>query len=429
VRKSKKLLVILAVVLALNLFFLSYARAEEPAPAITTIVTPGGDDVSYQIPLTVSVVYDGVTYENVYATTNSVITFGRPDGTYWTYPTTPSVSIESKDWWVLPQQMPDTHFIINVSEGGFQVDGNYRPYGTFTGDTTSIVITAQIQTDGTVAYSYAVNGPLAGNERTGAVLTDGTVVPLEQVNIIQVEEAPVLEPTPVEPEPVIPEPEPTPDPVVEPEPDTTVPTVPDTVVVLPPIIPPTPYEPPLVEEIVPEEPQVPVEEPQVPVEEIPAEPEPEPVEEEQPVEEELPPVEPEELPTEEEPEVIQVDEVDLETLTPDTPVQLDNGVVLDAGTVVALQLLENPAELLSEIFTDPGQVLTALSNIGADMSEEEREESEKVIVASVIAGQAAIQAAAMAAGSTTRTPSAPSAPAGGPMAGNDKPRASRRRNS
>ncbi len=428
-RKSKKLLVILAVVLALNLFFLSYARAEEPAPAITTIVTPGGDDVSYQIPLTVSVVYDGVTYENVYATTNSVITFGRPDGTYWTYPTTPSVSIESKDWWVLPQQMPDTHFIINVSEGGFQVDGNYRPYGTFTGDTTSIVITAQIQTDGTVAYSYAVNGPLAGNERTGAVLTDGTVVPLEQVNIIQVEEAPVLEPTPVEPEPVIPEPEPTPDPVVEPEPDTTVPTVPDTVVVLPPIIPPTPYEPPLVEEIVPEEPQVPVEEPQVPVEEIPAEPEPEPVEEEQPVEEELPPVEPEELPTEEEPEVIQVDEVDLETLTPDTPVQLDNGVVLDAGTVVALQLLENPAELLSEIFTDPGQVLTALSNIGADMSEEEREESEKVIVASVIAGQAAIQAAAMAAGSTTRTPSAPSAPAGGPMAGNDKPRASRRRNS
>jgi hypothetical protein len=185
------------------LFLLSpaYAEGEVPAPAVTTIVTPGGDDVSYQIPLTVSVVYDGVTYENVYATTNSVITFGRPDGTYWTYPTTPSVSIESKDWWVLPQQMPDTHFIINVSDGGFQVDGNYRPYGTFTGDTTSIIITAQIQTDGTVAYSYAVDGPLAGNERTGAVLTDGTVVPLEQANIVEVEVPPVLEPEPVPPTP------------------------------------------------------------------------------------------------------------------------------------------------------------------------------------------------------------------------------------
>lgn len=229
-RRSRNLLAAFCVALAGNLFFLSHARAEDVVPPeVTTIVTNGGDDVSYHIPLTVSVVYDGVTYENVYATTNSVITFGRPDGTYWTYPTTPSVSIESKDWWVLPQQMPDTHFIINVSEGGFQVDGNYRPYGTFTGDTTSIIITAQIQTDGTVAYSYAVDGPLSGNERTGAVLTDGTVVPLSEVNIIQVEEAPVLEPEPVEPEPepvpvdpvpeppvVDPTPEPTPEPVPEP---------------------------------------------------------------------------------------------------------------------------------------------------------------------------------------------------------------------
>jgi len=135
VRKSRNLLAVCFI--AFNfLFLISPAYAEETTSEVTTIVTAGGDDVSYQIPLTVSVVYDGVTYENVYATTNSVITFGRPDGTYWTYPTTPSVSIESKDWWVLPQQMPDTHFIINVSEGGFQVDGNYRPYGTFTGDTT-----------------------------------------------------------------------------------------------------------------------------------------------------------------------------------------------------------------------------------------------------------------------------------------------------
>ena len=371
------------------------ARAEDSAPAITTVVTQGGDDVSYQIPLTVSVVYDGVTYENVYATTNSVITFGRPDGTYWTYPTTPSVSIESKDWWVLPQQMPDTHFIINVSEGGFQVDGNYRPYGTFTGDTTSIIITAQIQTDGTVAYSYAVSGPLAGNERTGAVLTDGTVVPLEQVNIIQVEEAPVLEPIPVEPEPVVPEPEPTPDPVVEPEPDTTPPVVPDIVVVQPPII--IPFEPPLVEEIVAEEPPVLVEEPPVIVEELPTEPETIPVEEEQPpVEEEVPLVEEEAPIVEEEPEVIQVDEVELETLAPETPVELSNGVVVTAEVAIAVQLLQDPVAMLQEIFTNPVAALDALGSVGADMTEEVREESEKVIVAAVIAGNIATQAAATA---------------------------------
>jgi len=378
------------------LFLFPFVARAEDIPAVTTIVTNGGDDVSYQIPLTVSVVYDGVTYENVYATTNSVITFGRPDGTYWTYPTTPSVSIESKDWWVLPQQMPDTHFIINVSEGGFQVDGNYRPYGTFTGDTTSIIITAQIQTDGTVAYSYAVSGPLAGNERTGAVLTDGTVVPLEQVNIIQVEEAPVLEPTPVEPEPVIPEPEPTPDPVVEPVPDTTTPTVPDIVIVQPPIEIPIPPMPPLVEETVAEEVPVLVEETPLPT----PEPEPEPEPELEPVVPEdiqpEPPVEETEEPTEE--PTVQAEDVDLESLAPDTPVELSNGVVVTAEVAIAVQLLQDPAAMLQELFTDPGAALAALGSVGADMTDEVREESEKVIIAAVIAGNIATTAATSAAG-------------------------------
>ena len=374
-RKSRNLLAVCFI--AFNfLFLVSPARAEEVAPTVTTIVTPGGDDVSYQIPLTISVVYDGVTYENVYATTNSVITFGRPDGTYWTYPTTPSVSIESKDWWVLPQQMPDTHFIINVSEGGFQVDGNYRPYGTFTGDTTSIIITAQIQTDGTVAYSYAVNGPLVGNERTGAVLTDGTIVPLEEVNIIEVEEAPVLEPEPVPP---VVEPEPTP---VEPEPEVVEPVVPtpEPVIVFPvlptpepePVLPEEPVEEPVVEEPVEEEPSLPLEpEP---------EPEPEPVEPEVP--EETLPTEPEPMPESHE-----------ESVT------LDNGVVLTAQEAVSVALLQNPAELLQELFTNPGAALAALGSVGADMTEEEREESEKVIVAAVIVGQIATQSAVAAAAS------------------------------
>jgi hypothetical protein len=393
--KARNSLVICFIVFNSLFLFPVAARAEDSAPSVTTIVTQGGDDVSYQIPLTVSVVYDGVTYQNVYATTNSVITFGSPDGTYWNYPLTPSISIESRDWWALPDRMPDTHFIINVSDGGFQVDGAYRPYGSMSGEVTSIVITAQIQTGGTVAYTYAVNGPLYGGERTGARLTDGTVVPLEQANIIQVEEAPILEPTPVEPEPVIPEPEPTPDPVVEPEPDTTPPVVPDIVVVQPPII--IPFEPPLVEEIVAEEPPVLVEEPPVIVEELPTEPETIPVEEEQPpIEEEVPLVEEEAPIVEEEPEVIQVDEVELETLAPETPVELSNGVVVTAEVAIAVQLLQDPVAMLQEIFTNPVAALDALGSVGADMTEEVREESEKVIVAAVIAGNIATQAAATA---------------------------------
>ena len=238
--------------------------------------------------------------------------------------------------------------------------------------------------------------------------------------------------------------------------------------VSPPII---PFEPPLINDIVPEEPPVPVEEPPAPAEEPPIEPEIAPVEEElppaevdtPPTEEEAPPAEAEEPPIEaEEPppvvtedstpeeveaaveaiieaadgeaitvEAIQEAGLTLDDLPSQTPVEVrtdDNGnaVVITAEVAIALQVFDSPAELVSAIFDNPGQVLTAVANIGADMSDEEREESEEIIVASVIAGQAAINAAGMAAGTATRTPT-PSSPAGGPMAGNDKPKSARRR--
>ena len=67
--------------------------AQGETPTVTTMETCGGDDVSYRVPVTTSITYDGVQYDRIYATTNSVITFGQPDGTYWTYPSTPSISI------------------------------------------------------------------------------------------------------------------------------------------------------------------------------------------------------------------------------------------------------------------------------------------------------------------------------------------------
>ena len=375
------------------LFLIPSAYGDATLPEVTTIVTNGGDDVSYRIPLTVSVVYDGVTYENVYATTNSVITFGRPDGTYWTYPTTPSISIESKDWWVLPQQMPDTHFILNVSEGGFQVDGAYRPYGTFTGDVTSIVITAQIQTDGTVAYTYNVDGPLTGNERTGARLTDGTVVPLEEANIIEVEEVPVLEPVPVEPTPVSPTPTPTP--------DSETPLVPDTSPSPEPTPEPSPIPPVSIPEPQPIQLPQPEPEPQplpIPLPEPTPEPEPEPIPEPEP--EPIVTPEPEEVQeseTEVEPEPTPEPEVAPEEET----VTLENGVVLTQEQAVAIALLQDPAALLQELFTNPVAALAALGQVGADMSPEAREESEKIILSAIIASGIATQAAAGAAATAT----------------------------
>ena len=79
--------------------------------------------------------------------------------------------------------------------------------------------------------------------------------------------------------------------------------------------------------------------------------------------------------------------LDYEDLPDDQPVSLDNGVILFAEVADALEIFENPSEILGAVFTDPEKALTAIANVGADMTPEKREESQKVIVASVIAAQ------------------------------------------
>jgi hypothetical protein len=74
-------------------------------------------------------------------------------------------------------------------------------------------------------------------------------------------------------------------------------------------------------------------------------------------------------------------------LPPETPVSLPNGVVLTAKVADAIQIFNNPSAVVSAIFTDPGKALTAIANIGADMTPKVRKQSQKVVVASVIAAQ------------------------------------------
>jgi hypothetical protein len=218
--------------------------------------------------------------------------------------------------------------------------------------------------------------------------------------------APVPEPVPVAEVPPAPAEEP---PAVEPEPPV---AIPDPVPVEEPPAPavePPPVEPPLVPPLVEPVPNAPEPKPE------PTKPEPStPVVPEKPHSE--PPIASPNASAEERQIVaetlieqsngapitaqsIQDAGITIQDLPPDTPVELDNGVVLVAEVIVAIQLLENPAELLTAIFTDPAQALLAISNIGADMSPKVRKQSEKVVVSAIIAGGIATQAAASAAAS------------------------------
>ena len=98
--------------------------------------------------------------------------------------------------------------------------------------------------------------------------------------------------------------------------------------------------------------------------------------------------------------------IEYKDLPASTPVEVrqdENGneVVITAEVAASLVLLENPAELLSTALSDPGAAFQALGNIGADMSDEEREEATDMVVATVVAAGAAINAAAVAAGGAT----------------------------
>jgi hypothetical protein len=343
---------------------------------VRTIETCGGDDTSYQVPLSVDVTFDGQQFSSVYATTNSVITFGRPDNTYWDYPGTPSISLYSMDWVVFPDR-GDEHLIIQTSDGGFRVDISARPYGMWNYGVfapTSIIITAAINSDGSVAIAYAMSGPEYAWSRTGVRLLDGSVVTLEQYGIVQVEEPVILTPDPIQPTP-----EPTPEPTQSPLPEPTEQPQPS-------VVEPAPFNPPPAPA---PEPEPTVEQAPVPAPTIDPEPAPEPP---------TPVVEPEPSPApslesspEFVPEFVPTVKEQLTALAEEA--KTDDPVVPEA--IASIPLLGNAAVAVLEAFN-------ALGNIGADIRPEVRKEAQKAVVSAVIVGQIATTASLTMSGSSYR---------------------------
>ena len=200
---------VLAFAPALMLADLAHASA-------TVIVTPGGDDSSYQIPLTEPVFFFGEQYSSIYATTNAVITFGRPDGTYWDFPATPSISLGSTDWVVYPQSRSDEHFIISYTDNSFQVDMSARPiWLQNTPSPSRLILTGIINEDRTINFSYYLENTSEYDLRFGVRTWTGEVKSLDDGGFTEAPAAPeepgeIAEPTP----------EPTESPTISPEPET-----------------------------------------------------------------------------------------------------------------------------------------------------------------------------------------------------------------
>jgi len=79
--------------------------------------------------------------------------------------------------------------------------------------------------------------------------------------------------------------------------------------------------------------------------------------------------------------------IDYSELPPDQPVTLENGVVITAEIADAIEIFEDPAELLATVFTDPGKALKAISNVGADLPADVRKTAQQGVLATVLVGQ------------------------------------------
>ena len=399
----------------------------------------GDDDGSFEMLLPFSLTLGSTEYNRIYYSTNATVTFGQPDGTYWDYPQTPSVSIAGRDWVSFG---PGAYTSYGYNQDSFCIEWSVRPFPQSSGPLTQMRLVVNKFPNGGWHGEIITMTNLPPDVRRGIRYEQGQPVVLIEAAFdvnggMPIEVEPQPTPTSFEEPPVIvvptPTPTPSPEPTVEPIPTVTptpsesstpeqTPTPEPSASEVQPTVSPSP-EPSVEPSITPApslspsesplQPEVPVVTPSPTLEPQTSSPEPlvpdsneSPSPDPSPSSTEVPSdnniidgltaeesAALNELLTEYGPmdaisfEDFEASGLDYEDLPPDQPVMLDNGVILTAEVADAIEMFEDPSELLLTVLTDPGKALKAFANVGADMTPEERKESQAVVVASVIVGQ------------------------------------------
>ena len=423
------------------MFLISPAtQANTPLVCNMSTIT-GDDDGSFEMTLPFTLKLGPTEYNKIYYSTNATVTFGQPDGTFHDYPQTPSVSVAGRDWVSFG---PGAYTSYGYNNDSFCIEWSVRPFPQSSGPLTQmrlvvnkfpngnwhgeITTMTQLPPDARRGIRYEYGQPVvtmaaAFDVGNGGVPVEVSAAPTppsftEPPVIVTPTPSPTATPTPspsITPEPsptATPEPQPSesPTPTEEPSPQPSEPSPQPSEPVVQPSETSSPIPTPLESELVVPEPQPSQSQSPEPEPSSPSEPTPSP--EESPTPDPTP--EATDLPSnnnnidgltaEEEAalnellteygpmdaisfESFEESGLDYEDLPPDQPVMLENGVILTAEVADAIEMFEDPSELLLTVFTDPGKALKAFANVGADMTPEQRKESQTVVVASIIVGQ------------------------------------------
>ena len=460
--KRLKIRIMLLTPLLLALFFSFIPQTNANVAPCDTYQVNGGDQ-AFLMNLNTPLKWGDTVYtNNIYVSPKGTITFGVGDFTYWTYPSAPSISIGSYDYHAFPNQetpgvwSPGWGYGNNLyvrygsTATSICVDWKVMLWGQSSGEPIYIRMLAEVNpvnytwtptyqvssnapSDARYGARYIQNGPVQplsiqviSTPPPASPTPSPTIIPTQTPTLIPTPtptstptviptESPTANPTPSEtvtpsptptqsPDPIQPDPDPTPvvtqtsEPIIEPAPEST--REPEQT--LEPSSELTPSK-----EIISITEQVDNAINEVLKEEITNEQldniaelllKNYKVNETMPVAELL-----SKLNTE---QILEL----LEQLDPNQIIEYRDGVTLEAGVAIVFEQLADPAALVGELFSNPGQTLEALGQLGADMTEEERETSQDVVVAAVVASQVATMAAVAAI--PPSAPSAPSAPSG-----------------
>jgi len=400
------------------LFVVPATQASTPLTC-NMVTQTGDDDGSFQMNLPFSLTLGETDYNQVYYSTNGTMTFGQPDGTFWDYPETPSVSLAGYDWVSFGE---GAYTSYGYNDSSFCIEWSVRPFPQSTGELTQIRLVINKFSNGSWHGEITTLGWTPNNIRRGIrYVQGGPIVTMEAAFDVNGGTPTEAEPQQTSPSftdpPAIPiqcwdgstvyEPSPCP---IEPTPTpTAIPETEQSSEPAPTVV-PSPQQSEPAPTVVPSpQPSEPSPEPSQ-TSQFPTEPSPTPTPiTPGPIEIEIPSsnnnIINNELTKEQTLEELltkygSMDAIsfedfensglDYENLPPDQPVLLKNGVILTAEVADAIEIFEDAGELLLTVFTDPGKAIKALANIGVDMTLEKRKESQQVVVASVIVAQIAV---------------------------------------
>jgi hypothetical protein len=163
--KLKKIIILVTALSTLSFLTVPLVFANDNVQYVCDTTTfPAADDSSFQMNLPFSLKLGEIEYEQVFVSTNGVLSFGVSDATYWDYPNTPSISVAGYDWVTWGN---GAYLRYGVTSNTVCIQWAVRPYPQSSGDITNIDLKIVRQPNGSWSGEVTSNGWLPDNLRRG----------------------------------------------------------------------------------------------------------------------------------------------------------------------------------------------------------------------------------------------------------------------